>query len=554
VKVVTSSRAPSWRGIAAVLREAFSPGDDGGWWAGYSAPLALRIKLLTSTVWVLGNLTLLAQMLKKPDLDPHMAVLSVVLMNGLLVADLALSAAFLRHWSRWYPLVCGISMGLILSVGLVWIEMTGSVTSYFIGALFMGLTAVRVLATYRMSAILTGFAMSVHGAMYVLELKGVLPYAPLVRAASGAGMQIPVGFRELAVSSIMMSYPFAFVTANVFAKTVRRQRAALDQARSELRRVADQARVGRLSGGRIGDFNVEDLLGRGGMGEVYAAKRVHDGEEVAIKLLHAHLGSDDRMRMRFRREAEVVRKMPPATVATVHHFGTTDEGYDYIVMERLRGEDLGALLRRRERLAPEEVLGLVERLAVGLDAAHELGVVHRDLKPPNVFLCSVEPGAAPLSDVRLLDFGLARLQEMAMTHSMTASAAVLGTPGYMPPEQAGGGEVGPPADVFALGAIVFRALTGNPAFPSRSPAAALYEALHMDPPPPSELVAGLPTDVDAVLALALAKDPALRYQRASELARDLGAALAVALPDTVKARAARLTRGRVLADATMTEA
>ncbi len=525
-----------WQGVARATREVALPDEKDDWLPGYNTGLIFRARMVAGVLWIVSNLLLLGQMLHNPDLDARMAVLSVVLMNSFLGADMVVSLLFLRKWSRVYPAMLGCSLGLEMATLLLWVYMTGSVTSYFIGAVPLGLAFVRVLTSHRLTLIMTVIAVVAHASMYLLEARGLLLYAPLVRSTGVGGFHVPLGFRDMAATSLIMSYPFVFLSSNLFAKVTRRQREALERAQLELRRAADQARVGRLSGTRLGDYSIEDLLGRGGMGEVYAAKRVKDGKEVAVKLLHAHLGSEDKMRARFRREAEVVSNMPAGTVAAVYQFGTNEDGYDYIVMERLRGEDLGALLRRREKLELDEILAIVERVAVGLDAAHEQGVVHRDLKPQNIFLC----GDEPLADVRLLDFGVARLHEAAMALSMTASAAVLGTPGYMPPEQAGGGEVGPSADVFALGAIVYRALTGKPAFPSRSPAGAMFEAFNYDPPPPSEAVPGLARDVDAVLALALAKNPELRYQRASELARDLAAAVRGELGGESRARAARL--------------
>jgi predicted Ser/Thr protein kinase len=529
-----------WSQVASIAGNLVLPPEDDSWLPGFKPAPVLRARVTLSIVWMIGNFLLLVQMLGNPDLDHRLAIVSVAVMNGFLALDVIFSLAFLRRWWRGYGFFFGVAMTCELGVFLWWIYMTGSATSYYVSAVAVGVFVARAMSTYRISLAIMVIALVVQATVFVLEKKGILPNAPLVHGAGARGLYIPPGFRDMAAASMAMSYPFSFLSANLLSKVVRRQLAALEQVKNELRRAVDQARVGRLSGTRLGEYSIDDLLGRGGMGEVYAARRVKGGQEVALKLLHAHLGSDDKMRARFRREAEVVSKMPVGTVAAVYQFGTTEEGYDYIVMERLRGEDLGALLRRRERLEPEEVLTMAQRVAVGLDAAHAAGVVHRDLKPQNVFLVGPD-------DIRLLDFGIARLHEAV--HAMTATAAVLGTPGYMPPEQAAGGEVGPAADVFALGAIVYRGLTGKPAFPSRSPAGALYEALHHDPPPVSELVPGLPRDVDAVLTLALAKDPQARYQRASELAEDLDAALRGRLPDATRARAAALRRA---APATMT--
>jgi serine/threonine-protein kinase len=208
-------------------------------------------------------------------------------------------------------------------------------------------------------------------------------------------------------------------------------------------------------------------------------------------------------------------------------------------MELLRGEDLGTLLRRRGKLPAAELLPIIDQLAVGLESAHAAGVVHRDLKPQNVFLV----GNGGDVRVKLLDFGVARLIEGS---ELTRSAMLIGSPGYLAPEQAVSelGEVGPRADVFALGTITYRALTGHSAFPARTPAAAVYEAVHVDPPPPSALERSLPRDVDIVIALALAKKPTQRYTTPGELARDLRAAFAGTLSETTRDRADAIDRRR----------
>ena len=243
---------------------------------------------------------------------------------------------------------------------------------------------------------------------------------------------------------------------------------------------------------------------------------------------------------RFRREASIARQLPAAHVAQVLDFGhDAAAGHHYLVMELLRGEDLAVMLRRRKRLPAGELLPIVDQLAACLEHAHAVGVVHRDLKPQNVFLLAGPDGP----QVKLLDFGVARLIQGS---ELTQSAMVVGSPGYLAPEQAASdlGEVGPRTDVFALGAIVYRAVTGASAFPARHPAAAVYEAVHVDPIAPSRLDPGLPVDVDLVLALALAKAPGERYATPSELGRDLRAAFAGDLAPAIRERAGRITRAR----------
>jgi serine/threonine protein kinase len=276
------------------------------------------------------------------------------------------------------------------------------------------------------------------------------------------------------------------------------------------------------SGERAGRYQLGALIGRGGMGEVYEARDA-GGDAVAVKVPHPRFGADAIARARFRREAALVRRLPRTVTAHVREVGTTATGADYIAMERLTGLDLGALLRRVDRLGPVEAAALIGAIARAIGVAHDAGIVHLDLKPSNVFLVD---GA--LDDVRILDFGIARMHALAPEAAPVETAVVLGSPGYLPPEQIFGGHarIGPAADVFALGAIAYRAITGVPAFPARDPAAAIDEALHHVPAPPSRIAPELPAGVDAVLAIALAKDQAARYPRAPRFAADLARALA----------------------------
>jgi hypothetical protein len=310
---------------------------------------------------------------------------------------------------------------------------------------------------------------------------------------------------------------------------------ALSQVKRDLVRVTAEFQPGRLTGVKLDSkYVLEELLGRGGMGEVYRARDT-DGNDVAIKVLFAHLHDESGVIERFRREAEVASKLPHHLVAPVLAFGKTDDQMQYMVMELLRGEDLGARLRRRTRISLGELVPIVDALAEALTAAHALGVVHRDLKPGNVFLVENDV----VGPVRLLDFGISRMMETASHAALTQTSMVLGTPGYLAPEQVAPrlGQVGPATDLFALGALCFRALTGENAFVANNPAQAAYAALNVQPPPPSKLNPNLPDDIDAVIALAMAKRLADRYQDARLFARDLRAAAQGGLDGDVRKRA-----------------
>ena len=311
---------------------------------------------------------------------------------------------------------------------------------------------------------------------------------------------------------------------------VERRRALLDEARDELRQARDAARLGRFSGGTVGDYRVDQVIGRGAMGEVYAAS-TRGGERVALKVLHPHLIDSPSEVERFVREVNVTAALDSPHVVRVLGTGTAPDGSPFLAMERLVGMDLSELLRAEGRLSLADTVELVNQVAAALTAAEQAKIVHRDVKPQNLF--RVDASAGPRWKV--LDFGVSRLLEA--TSSLTQGA--IGTPAYMAPEQCRNAAVDHRADVFALSAIAYRTLTGRPAFSGPDQYAVLYSIVHEQPARPSELCM-LPQDVERVLALGLAKDPARRFQSAAELARALDQAQYNALSDALRARAEAL--------------
>jgi serine/threonine-protein kinase len=209
--------------------------------------------------------------------------------------------------------------------------------------------------------------------------------------------------------------------------------------------------------------------------------------------------------------------------------GQAAGGTPFIAMELLDGQDLGWHLRRRPQMSLEEVVDLTEQVAVGLEAAHAAGIVHRDLKPQNLFLSS--------GVWKILDFGVAKLRGSDGT---LTKGAVVGTPGYMSPEQARGQEAETRSDLFSLGAVIYRALTGQPPFAGADLPESLFQIVYGMPARPSALVAQLSPDVDAVLAIALAKHADDRFANPSELAQALRAAAAGRLSAALRARAGEL--------------
>ncbi|ATB31853.1 serine/threonine-protein kinase PknK [Melittangium boletus] len=268
---------------------------------------------------------------------------------------------------------------------------------------------------------------------------------------------------------------------------------------------------GVLSPGTLVDerFVIEALAGRGGMGHVYRARDQETGQRVALKLLHGTPAPD--ALYRFHREATLLSSLRhPGLVAHVAH-GATEQGQAYLVMEWLEGEELARRLSRQP-LSVAESLSLLRRVAEALAHAHERGIVHRDLKPTNLFLRAGRP-----EDGVILDFGLARHAEPTLM-GVTRSHTVVGTPGYMAPEQAScHPEIPPAADIFSLGCVLYECLTGRPPFEAPHFAAALAKILFAEPVPPRALRPGLPEALQGLVERMLAKEPSRRLPHATAL-------------------------------------
>jgi serine/threonine-protein kinase len=312
-------------------------------------------------------------------------------------------------------------------------------------------------------------------------------------------------------------------------RAVAHREALLEEARRELEHALEVGGPGRFTEQRLGPWQLGVLCGRGAMGDVYEATRVPGGERAAVKLLTRAVSADKAQVRRFLREARIAASIDVPNVVRVVDVAGEDAPVPYIAMELLRGTDLAALLRRRRRLAADEAVAMLREVGRGLDAAHAAGVVHRDLKPQNLFFAE---GATPVW--KLLDFGVSRVIDV--DSSLTRGQAV-GTPAYMSPEQARGHEVDKRGDLFALGVLAYRALVGRPAFTGREVPQILYRVVHAMPPRPGEVAADLPPAVDAVLAIALAKRPAERFESAAALADAVEAALRGEVAPPLAARA-----------------
>jgi serine/threonine-protein kinase len=266
----------------------------------------------------------------------------------------------------------------------------------------------------------------------------------------------------------------------------------------------------------FGPYRLLSLLGRGGMGEVWRAHDTEKDREVAIKVLGSWLGADHDYATRFRREAALAAKLTDPHIVPVYDYGQIDDRL-YMTMPLITGEDLGKVLARQGPLAPARAVALVEQVADALDVAHAAGLVHRDVKPSNL-LVTTRRGR---DFTYLIDFGIAHA--LGNT-SLTPTGGAIGTPAYMAPErfQGDGDHRG---DIYALGCVLHYALTGQPPFPSTNALVLLNAHQNLPPPRPTDLRADLPGAIDAVIAHAMAKEPARRYGSAGELADAARAAL-----------------------------
>ena len=302
---------------------------------------------------------------------------------------------------------------------------------------------------------------------------------------------------------------------------------------------AGESLVGRVLDGK---YEIVAPLGSGGMGAVYRARRVHIGDEVAIKVLHSRLTGDEKLVERFRREARAAAQLHHPNVVTIHDYGEArgPGGFAYIVMELVRGESLRDLLKREGRLEPRRAVSLMRDVCAGVGAAHRRGIVHRDIKPDNIIVTPADEDH-PAESVKVVDFGIAKLRDLAAEGStLTEAGMMVGTLFYMSPEQCKGEPLDSRADVYSLGAMLYEMLSGTPPFTASNITSLIFKHVAEPPPPLPEDLPVTPALRAAVLR-ALSKDPDARPRDASEFAREIQTALSTPATGTTAAAAGTTT-------------
>ena len=393
------------------------------------------------------------------------------------------------------------AMALVVLPGIYFVGRSQSTTvsyaMYFVVSIMQGLLAGLVLTgTIRDPGLITAESSEFHIRIIVQGLVQLMYFGTFVLARTSRVSTLGAMNKAMAAESKAMEREAAFL-----------------EVRDDLDRMLGAGGVGHYSDHLLGGYKLGGIIGRGAMGEVYDAIHMETGQLAAAKVLHPHVLAKQSSVERFFREAKAASSMRTIHAVQVLASSPSSEAVPYLIMEKLTGYDLAHHLREVGRLPIGDLIILVQQVGLVIDMASELGIVHRDIKPQNLFLAESRQGAL----WKVLDFGASKLDENSGT---LTQGRVIGTPSYMSPQQAKGQDVDGAADRYGLAAIVYRALVGRAPFSGKDLPTTLFNVVYGTPPQPSVL-AEIDPAVDLVLAIAMAKDPRKRFATGKEFAEAL---------------------------------
>ena len=520
---------PDSEGELEVSSGGTTPSGSGAVHKGMKAEEAARARTIGQVFFLVCLLTLLWA----PHLDGHpelkvpvVRVCGVFSLTSLYVSWLA---SVPERYTRKVFLVYGLVAVATATMMLIYLgPFSPTALAVTLGISFFGQGSDRQGAW-----IICGSAIVSCLSLYVLILTGVVEDVGVFRGddAQLSGLMFMTFMVPLVLLVTLMQARWsreavesALETAVESTMEASRRGVQLEEAQAELERIAAAGgALGHMSGRSVGSYKLGPLLGRGGSGEVYAGVDTQSKHEVAVKLLRAGGMEDAELVLRFEREGEIATQLKSRHVARVLQYGRTDTGTLFIAMERLHGSDLASILRSQSRLSYLGAKDLVRDVCRGISEAHQLGIIHRDIKPHNIFMAKESDGSELW---KVLDFGVSKLSENFAT---ITRGGVVGTPQYMSPEQARGERVDVRTDVYGIGAVMYRVLTGRRPISGRGQAA-LFNAANRRPRRPRLLAPEMSRDLEAVLALALAPDPVDRFQTVDSLHTAFEQAFAGALP------------------------